>query len=904
MITTFFEEPSYYKSLYDKLQGTQFSTVLTSCPEFYRLTDPNTPKKKPKKDKKHIDKQPKLKSLLYLNKFINLKGYNSAHFRVKGTEITVYPTFQTEISDYNLLERAYYEHPYFINLVLDFIEEDEISYDFFKLDKVVEISSPYKVEPSDLTIPNLNLNKSLPLNCSVISNTSIITDIDIETSRRIAIPLHSSVASLNCNLWVIYGGIFKNKYRTDIIIIHKDDIGVLRVIKPEIQGLLPLPRSDAGICKYQDKLYVHGGKDATEILDDLFSIEIIQPKSDADKWKAVITHHICQNLPKRYNHELAHSEDKLYIIGGVDGRPGKSKAIYVLDPKTMLSKELHHYGVDFPYSYDYRFFTNLIVKGPLILVNPPVMHLEFRNKDSSNDNKVNYEAVMWILNTRIEHASTIRSIDDLNDYREYQHTHKIFNMPGNYFMNTYFDIFNRGIIQRLDFGPLYECSVVPLSTDSMINLLENLFETQAAADITIKTNNGDILCHSLILGLRKTETSRLISLIDENNTIHIYDDFPYEIIHSAVKYLYTDNLQVPPPTYFPCIIKTSSNCSKVYKDRYQYIQYFMLFAERYNMPALHQWLDLIIKFDCTNIGTNKLTLVNDLNDLYTIAEISGNLELQRSNSLMTQYNAEFSQPDLIIECSNGILSAHKLFMILRSSFCRGLILFRTDDRLDLSNYDEETVKLMVKYVYYDLQEFPTNKLIDLLLISKQLGIEGLSLIMQGKLSNMLNEHNLVEIADTAHIVNATHLLENIYSFVTKSRNKHLKACLAQLSSINPDFGKELIEKYSQTLHTIEFPVFLYDEIPELDEKIELYMINNPLPQLEDPCPRWLVTQYLNLEVQGFKEDLNIHKDTSSHFNINRSIYKDNTQITQQHIETSIVKRNRFELLDTEDQDLD
>jgi hypothetical protein len=45
--------------------------------------------------------------------------------------------------------------------------------------------------------------------------------------------------------------------------------------------------------------------------------------------------------------------------------------------------------------------------------------------------------------------------------------------------------------------------------------------------------------------------------------------------------------------------------------------------------------------------------------------------------------------------------------------------------------------------------------------------------------------------------------------------------------------------YTLSLKNIDFPVFLYDEIEENDEKMDLNIINNPLPQIKDSPPKWL-----------------------------------------------------------------
>jgi hypothetical protein len=196
------------------------------------------------------------------------------------------------------------------------------------------------------------------------------------------------------------------------------------------------------------------------------------------------------------------------------------------------------------------------------------------------------------------------------------------------------------------------------------------------------------------------------------------------------------------------------------------------------MPILHQWLYLIIKFDCSSIGINRLNLLNDLKDLYTISELSTGIELEKSSSIVVQYSIEFTKPDLILDCSDEILATHKGLTILRSSFFRGLVLFGSDDRIDLTNCDIDTVKIMLKYVYYDFQEFHSNRLIDLLQLSKQPGIERLGLIVEGKLSNILSEHNQVNIAVISNTVNDTHLLEYIRDFVTNlSHKSQMKSCL-------------------------------------------------------------------------------------------------------------------------------
>jgi hypothetical protein len=539
-------------------------------------------------------------------------------------------------------------------------------------------------------------------------------------------------------------------------------------------------------------------------------------------------------------------------------------------------------------------------------MNTPQLHPEY-SSELREDSRHNDGVYMWILNTRSGHASGIRSIDvDSSPDRRYEIVEKVYNLPGNYFMEVAYITYGeyRVLLKRFEFGFLYDCTPVPNGCDSIVNLLDALFQERIAPDINICTNNGQLSCHSLILGLRKGETSKLICMIDDDNNITIPDDIPFEIIQSAIHYLYTDNISLPQPDYFPRLIKTNSSSSKIYRDKYQYLDDFMYFAEKYKMPILHQWLDLIIKFDCSSIGINRLNLLNDLKDLYTISELSTGIELEKSSSIGAHYSIEFTKPDLIVECSDGILAAHKGLMILRSSFCRGLALFGSEDRIDLTIYDIDTVKIMLKYVYYDFQEFPTNRLIDLLQLSKQLGIEGLGLIVEGKLSNILSEHNLVNIADISYTVNSTHLLDYIREFVTKlSHKSQMKSCLCHLQSINPEIGNELLELYTLSLNNIDFPVFLYDEIEDNDEKIDLYIINNPLPQIQDPPPKWLSNITLTPEIDSLKADLNTYKDSASKLNISRYIHRGENQDTLQRSEISLVKRNRFEMLD-EDEEID
>jgi hypothetical protein len=335
MICKFLEESSYYKSLYGQFIDRTSPHIMTNCPEFYKCICPNTPKKKSKKDKhpkpgtsQPKDNQPQPKLLSYNNKHLKLKSFRTAHSRLKGNEIIIYPVFKSERYNHSPIQVRYYEYPFFIQFVKVQVEEDEDGnegYEFYSLDQFVELSSPYQIEDYQLNIPYLNMSKSLPLSCSLRSNTTIINSIDPNTSRHIAIPLYCSVACLSSSLWVIFGGIFKDKYSSDIIIIHKDELEIIRVIKPEIEGLVPLPRADAGMCRYKDKIYVHGGRDSTDTLDDLFSIEILRPESGSEKWRAIVTHHICHDLPKRYNHQLLNCEEKLYIVGGLEKRYGMLK---------------------------------------------------------------------------------------------------------------------------------------------------------------------------------------------------------------------------------------------------------------------------------------------------------------------------------------------------------------------------------------------------------------------------------------------------------------------------------------------------------------------------------------------------------------------------------------------------
>ena len=912
MICKFLDESSYYKSLYG-----QFSShIMTNCPEFYKCICPDAPKKKSKKEKhpkpspsQPKDNQPQPKVLSYNNKHLKLKSFRTAPSRLKGSEIIIYPVFMSERYDFSSNPVTYYEYPFFIHLSKVEVEGEEDGgegYEYYKLDMFVELSSPYQLEDYQLNIPHLNLMKMLPLRCSLRPNTTITNSIDPNTSRSIAIPLHCSVACLNNSLWVIFGGIFRDKFSSDIIIIYKDDLGIIRVIKPEIEGLAPLPRADAGMCRYKDKIYVHGGRDSTDILDDLFSIEVLRPEYDTEKWRAIITHHICHGLPKRYNHQLLNCEEKLYILGGLEKRAGDARIIYVLDPNTLICNEFTYIGIDLPYNYEPKFYTNAIVKGPLIIMNTPQLHPEYPS-ELKEDSRHNQGVYMWVLNTRSGHASGIHSIDpDSSPDIRYGAVNKIYNLPGNYFMEIDYIpwVEHRVFLKRFDFGFLYDCTPVPIVCDSIVTLLDALFQQRIASDITINTNNGKLSCHSLILGLRKGETSKLISMVDDDNKITIPDDIPFEIIHSAIHYLYTDNISLPQPDYFPRLIKTNSSSSKIYRDKYQYLDDFMHFAEKYKMHILHQWLDLIIKFDCSSIGINRLNLLNDLKDLYTISELSTGIELEKSSSIGAQYSIEFTKPDLIVECSDGILAVHKGLMIVRSSFCRGMLLFGSDDRFDLTNYYMDIVKIMLKYVYYDCQEFPSNRLIDLLQLSKQLGIEGLSLIVEGKLSNILSENNLVDIADISYTVNATHLLDYIRDFVTKLGHKsQIKICLSQLKSVNPEIGNELLELYTLSMKTVDFPVFLYDGIEDKDEKMDLYIINNPLPQIQDPPPKWLANKILSPEIDSLKSDLNAYKDTTSQLNISRHIHKGGNQDTLQKREISLVKRNRFEMLE-EDEEID
>jgi hypothetical protein len=131
----------------------------------------------------------------------------------------------------------------------------------------------------------------------------------------------------------------------------------------------------------------------------------------------------------------------------------------------------------------------------------------------------------------------------------------------------------------------------------------------------------------------------------------------------------------------------------------------------------------------------------------------------------------------------------------------------------------------------------------------------------------------------------------------------MKSYLCHLQSINPEIGNELFELYTLSLNNIDFPVFLYDEIEDNDEKIDLYIINNPLPQIQDPPPKWLSNITLTPEIDSLKADLNTYKDSASKLNISRYIHRGENQDTLQRSEISLVKRNRFEMLD-EDEEID
>lgn len=869
MICKFLSEPSYSLTYYTIFSYSLSEPVITTHPEFYKITDYISPRSEDPATVKYILTDANQ------NVYTLAKNYKEYSFKTRASEILLVNSVPF-IDVFNIREDAFY---YDLGHIIQFkpvtVVEEERDITYYVIDFNSYLDSD-NTRTEQIFLPYTSLEATGPFYFTSIAHDIELT-IDSETSKEIRIPIGCSVCALNSNTVVFYGGEYDGSCTNKIFIFKKlpeFESKVYRVLN--VEGMLPTPRTYAAVCRYNDGLLIHGGK-LENSLGCIFSLSFSRDEMTENTLKARIKHFVLGNSPRRYHHSLVECLDRFYIIGGAVENKVEGGKIYSFNMRDLVCQEVNYKGDRIPFQYQGSGL-NVVVKGHLIFVNDP----NYKESKSSVT-----QASMWMLNTR-------NMIGNLFKYPNNGYLSYMYDSPGPYV--AVFQDRRITAMKRLITSPLYDCQLPPISQNSILDFMEHLYNSQYNADVKIITQDGELTCHSLILGMRKRDGTYLASLISKNKEIRLQSERS-GILNVVLKYLYTDQLDTPEKV----IMSQHVKCRDIlFVSVYDYITELLSFAKRFKMNDLIVWLNVLVEFDGEFVHMNKFNILNDLKDLLHFSIYHNTIELNNQISTDSCYEYQWNTPDLLISTNKRTIGVNKLFLMMRSEFFRGYCMLGNEEVISLEEYNDDVVIYMLKYVYYDHKDIPYHYFIEMMQLAKQLSIHGLVIEVETKICYSINTKNLVDIAESAWIQNAEYLVRFITDFVKHfAKTEKMRNQLMELKERCPELGEQLLEIY---LEAREAPLYKLptDDNMTYDEKVNYYLGANPFPSIHDPLPKGLQINYLKTELEHLIRDMESFRGTETIFSKPKPDHNKLVDQETKEEKYEMKKGNRFEFSSSED----
>lgn len=870
MICKFLSEPSYSLYIYKAIANNYNDPLVTTHPEFYKKSTYKEP---------DPDSPPSVRMILHAcNKdvYTLVKNYKEYSFQARASEILLADVHQLD-SSFSIYKCVpFISYPHLLIFTYARYNEGDKEIKCLQIDYSGVLNGLADFQTTEINLPYTSLSFSLPI-YYLTSAYGINLGENDESIKATRIPIGCSISAYDDNTVVFYGGLYDESYTNKILAIVKlNEFDADMYVVEKVKGVLPTPRAYAAICRYRDGFLIHGGK-FENALSCMFSLSMEKDEAKEGRFKARIEHIVLANSPKRYSHELVECQGKFYILGGAVERKDDEHKIYSFNIRDLVCEEVIYKGARFPYTYKEDHRLTVAVKGHLIFVSYP----SYTSTPSSNN-----QDIFWILNTRSMYANTFNTEFNSSSYF-------LYDFPGPHIL-MFKESFNSNI-KRLITGPLYNCQLPPINLNSIQDFLPFLYTSQYKSDIKIITSNGEISCHSLILGMRKRDGGYLASLINQNHEIRLNNENA-DIVKVILKYLYTDQLDNPERVVLSQHIKVGK---MIFVTVYEYISSLLDFAKRYRMGDLIAWLNLIIEFDGEFVKNNKLYLLNELKDLLNFSISHGDIELNKQISSDSDYEFQCISPDMFIQTNKRMIGVNKLFLSMRSEFFRGYFLFNREDMISLEEYSEDAILCMLRYVYYDNIEIPHHLLYEMMQLARHLSIHGLLLEVEAKLCYSVSPKNLAEVAEIAWIHNAENLIVFITDFVKNfAKTEKLKRQLMELKNRCPEFADRLIEVY---IEAKEIPVYIIPTNTSDLEEVPNYLRNNPIPRITDPLPKGFEARFSNTELESCIKDINSYRDVYPFAQKQDRMQVINAQQEESdREEPDIRKGNRFVLLSSEE----
>jgi hypothetical protein len=868
MICKFLSEPSYSLYIYEVISESYKDPLITTHPEFYKKTtykepDPESP--------------PSVRMILHdrnKNVYTLAKNYKEYSFQARASEVLLADGYQL-YDKFNIYQCApFINYPHLLTFHDVCYTEGDREINCLSLECCTDLDLDQH-GTADINLPYTSLLSQL----NIYYRTSYYDDIgeneEIEKANRIQ--LGCSICAYDDKTVVFYGGFYDENYNNKILVLKKQPgLEFYKYVVKNVKGMLPTPRAHAAICRYTDGFLIHGGK-FENALSCMFSLCMEKDEEKEGRLKAKIEHLVLANSPKRYSHELVECQGKFYILGGAAERKDDENKIYSFNIRDLACQEVIYKGARFHHTYKEDHRLTVVVKGHLIFVSYP---------SCNNTTPANNHENLWVFNTRTMYANTFPI--------EFQSKSCfLYDFPGPYVM--IFKDFRNSNIKRLITGPVYNCQLPPINQNSIQDFLSFLYTSQYKSDIKITTSNGEICCHSLILGMRKRDGRYLASLINQSREIRLNNENA-DIVRVILKYLYTDQLDNPERVVLSQHVKVGK---MIYVTVYEYISDLLDFAKRYRMGDLIAWLNLIIGFDGEFVKNNKLYLLNELKDLLNFSISHGDLELKKQISSDSEHEFQNMAPDMFIQTNKRMIGVNKLFLSMRSEFFRGYFLFTNEDMISLEEYSEDAILCMLRYVYYDHFDIPHHLLYEMMQLSRHLSIHGLLLEVEAKLCYSITPKNLAEIAEMAWIHNAENLIIFITDFVKNfATTEKMKSQLMELKNRCPEFGYRLIEIY---IEAKQMPVYILPTNTSDLGEVPNYLRNNPIPRITDPLPKGFEARFSNTELESCIRDINSYRDVhpiAQKQDMGQDLNRQQEESESE--ELNIRKGNRFLLLSSQE----
>ena len=146
------------------------------------------------------------------------------------------------------------------------------------------------------------------------------------------------------------------------------------------------------------------------------------------------------------------------------------------------------------------------------------------------------------------------------------------------------------------------------------------------------------------------------------------------------------------------------------------------------------------------------------------------VRLSRLLNRWKNFSRTFSDFEII--CGDKSWPIHKNILALKSDVIANLFLSEhwkesKKNRLHISDFEPETVEMMLHFVYTNTLPDPVKCNADLLLIANKYNIRGLISFCGVELAKRISPSNAIDILDTAWKVNAEQLKNAAVSYISK-----------------------------------------------------------------------------------------------------------------------------------------